>query len=197
MTDNLDATLGVGDRCVGLFKIAVERGDVLPEPNVHMYLSWVLGITDDARLQKSMSPYVVESLQQLQNIISENERYVLSSNAMPYLAGKTSGAFHTSWNSLNPQNSDCTLAMECYSIAGLYAERMGKNDEASIFGLMTLDLDRYTDLLKAYRDAVSSDSGFKLDDKDFLEFKKYLTRDKRRIATPALKIDAPEKKLLI
>ncbi len=197
MGNRLENSFSEGERCVALFKVANKGKNVLPKPDVQMYLSWILGISDDANLQKTMSAHVVDSSEQLHDIIDSHSALSCPSNAIPYLTAKTSGAFHTSWNSLDPSGGNIELASECYSIAIFYATRMGKRDECSVFSSMALHLDEYTDLLRVYRNEAAGDSGITLTDRDFLDFKEHFEDSQKKIVVPAVKIDRSDKKILL
>ena len=177
------------EKCLALFKIATEEGLDIPPPNVHMYLAQILEIPNNFKLQKTMSKYVVNSVEELNHIVEEN-RFSLYPNALPFLVSKMSGDFLTSYNSLiSGGEKDVGFPAVCYSTAGFYGGKMGKREESQIFGLLAMDLDKYTNLLEKYHLRVRRDSNFNVDDNDFLEFKKRFMpkRKNTRIVIPRKK----------
>ena len=169
------------EKCLALFKIATEEGLDIPSPNVHIYLAQILEIPNNFRLQEIMSKYVVNSIEDLNHIVEENKSS-LSPNALPFLVSKTSGDFFTSYNSLIGRNEkNIGFPTACYSAAGFYSGKMGKSEESQIFGLLAMDLDKYTNLLERYHSRIRMDSDFDVNDNDFREFKKRFIPKKKSI----------------
>lgn len=182
MGESLFSEISSGDeKCLALFKVAREEGVGLPVPSVHIYLAWILEMPNDGGLLKVMSEHAVSSSDELEKVVEEN-RNSISPNALPYLVGRASGDFATSYNSLMGESGrNVGFPAMCYSVAGFHGGKMGRREESQVFGLLALDLGRYIDLLKRYHSRVREDSDFEVTKEDCLAFKKYLGSEEKRV----------------
>jgi hypothetical protein len=166
--DNLEESLGLN--CVALYKAAKIKGKNIPDERVHVYLAGL--ITRFENPSPSFSKFVVNSIEDLKKSL-ESHGGDDQPNAMPYLISKYSGDYSTNMSAQVPGSFDSLFPATCYSLAQYHSRKMGKSQEALIFGLLALNPEEYISLLSSYYH-MTRFQDLEVTDEDFNSFKEEL-----------------------
>jgi hypothetical protein len=173
-----DLVNNLGVNCVLLHKVAKIKGCPIPDERVNVYLAGLIERFENP--STSFSKFVVSSVEELNKTVIQHQEDI-QPHAIPYLVAKYSGDYSTNYNAHISPSIDAFFPSACYSVAQYHSKKMGKREEAIIFGLLALDPEKYISLLSEYYSFVGRGNIFELTEEDYLSFKKDLEHEDKKV----------------
>ena len=172
-------------------KIAEQKDIKVPNTNVLSYLCDVVDKTNYSKNREFYSKYTANSIEEIEarcTVVQDqnpNSRIiVISEDVLSYAQDSGDNSLNSNALITNKKSRNYDFTAFCYSIANACCDEMGKKEEAKIFGLLALKVEKYVQLLANFYQFFKDVPPFKGSEKEFRKLIEKQTKKSRPYVKP-------------